>query len=111
MQKEYQQKGQEYQSKGATMTELVKQTKEKELQDLGQRIQTFQQEAQGDLQRFNDSITRPIITKAKLAVKTVAQTNGFKYVFDTSSGVVLYFEPSDDIFAMVAKQLGIKPKK
>lgn len=111
MQKEYQTKVQDYQSKAAGMTELVKQTKQQEIQDLGQRIQSFQTSAQTDLQRFNDSITRPIITKARNAVTKVAKTGGYRYVFDTSSGVVLYAEPSDDIFALVATELKIKGKK
>ena len=111
MQKEYQQKVTDYQKAGPGMTEIVKQTKQQEIQDLGQRIQSFQTSAQTDLQRFNDSITRPIITKARKAVNEVAKAGGYRYVFDTSSGVVLYGDPSDDIYAMVANKLGIKPKK
>lgn len=111
MQKEYQAKVQDYQAHQASYTELIKNTKQQEIQDMGQRIQAFQSSAQSDLQRFNDSITRPIITKAKAAVTAVAKEHQYKYVFDTSSGVVLYSEDSDDIFAMVAEKLGIKPKK
>jgi outer membrane protein len=110
MQKELQQKYQEYQQAKASYTELVKQTKEQELQDLNQRMQSFQQQAQGSLQRFNDSITRPIINKAKNAVNSVAKEHGYKYIFDTSSGVVLYSDETDDVFALVAEKLGIKPK-
>ncbi|HTB31236.1 MAG TPA: OmpH family outer membrane protein [Bacteroidia bacterium] len=111
MQKEYQQKVQDYQAHEKTYTDLIKNNKQQEIQEIGQRIQAFQGSAQQDLQRFNDSITRPIITKAKNAVNAVAKEHQFKYVFDTSSGVVLYSEDSDDIFALVADKLGIKPKK
>ena len=111
MQKEYQGKVQKYQADLPKMVEIQKQTAQQDIQDLGQRIQSFQASAQADLQRFNDSITRPIINRAKDAVKRVAKEGGYKYVFDTSSGIVLYSEPSDDIYALVAKQLGIKPKK
>jgi len=110
MQKELQAKYQEYQAKEATYTGVVKDMKQKELTDLNQRIQTFQQEAQGSLQKFNDSITRPIITKAKNAVNAVAREHGFKYIIDTSSGIVLYSEESDDVYTLVAEKLGIKPK-
>jgi outer membrane protein len=109
MQKEYQTKLQDYQQHQASYTELIKNTKQQELQDMGQRIQTFQSSAQSDLQRFNDSITRPIYTKAKKAVTEVAKEHQYKYVFDTSSGVVIYSEDTDDIFALVAEKLGIKP--
>jgi outer membrane protein len=111
MQKEYQTKVQDYQAHEKTYTDLIKSTKQQEIQDIGQRIQAFQSSAQSDLQRFNDSITRPIINKAKDAVKSVATEHHYSYVFDTSSGVVLYSEDSDDIYALVAEKLGVKAKK
>lgn len=111
MQKELQQKYQDYQANQATYTGIVKQNKEQELQDLNTRIQSFQQQAQSSLQRFNDSLTRPIINKAKMAITAVAKEHQYKYVLDTSSGIVLYSEDSDDIFALVAEKLGIKAKK
>jgi len=111
MQKELQQKYQDYQANQATYTGIVKQNKEQELQDLQTRMQGFQQQAQSSLQRFNDSLTRPIINKAKLAITAVAKEHMYKYVLDTSSGIVLYSEDSDDIFALVAEKLGIKAKK
>jgi len=108
MNKEYQAKVQDYQAHQQGYTELIKSTKQQEIQDIGQRIQAFQTSAQQDLQRFNDSITKPIIMKAKNAVNSVAKEHHYNYVFDTSSGVVLYSEDSDDIYAMVAEKLGIK---
>ncbi len=111
MQKEYQTKVQDYQKNEKTMTDLIKNTKQQEIQEIGQRIQAFQGSAQADLQRFNDSITAPIIKKAKDAVKKVAKKGMYKYIFDTSSGVVLYSEDSDDIYAQVAEELKIQPKK
>jgi outer membrane protein len=108
MEKEYQDKVQDYQAHAAGYTELIKTTKQKEIQDMGQRIQDFQTSAQADLQKFNDSITKPIITKAKKAVTDVAKEHHYNYVFDTSSGVVLYSENSDDIYDLVAEKLGVK---
>jgi len=110
MQKELQQKYQDYQQNSASLTELVKKNKEQELNDLNQRIQSFQGQAQSSLQKFNDSITRPIITKAKNAISSIAKEHAYKYILDTSSGVVLYSEDGDDVYAMVAEKLGIKPK-
>lgn len=109
-QKEFQQKYQDYQQNQASYTGIIKQSKEQELNDMNQRIQAFQQQAQTSLQHYGDSIQRPVITKAKNAVSAVAKENGYKYVLDTSQGFVLYFEDSDDLYALVAKKLGIKPK-
>jgi outer membrane protein len=110
MQKELQTKYQQYQQDAPKLTELVKQTKQDELNQLNQRIQNFQQQAQVSLQRFNDSITRPIITKAKNAVNAVAKEHGYKLIIDSSSGILLYSEEGDDVFALVAEKLGIKSK-
>jgi outer membrane protein len=109
-QKEYQQKLNDYQTNQATYTGIVKQSKEQELQDLGQRIQAFQQQAQTSLQHFGDSIQRPVIAKAKNAINAVAKEDGYKYVFDTSQGFVLYADDADDIYMLVIKKLGVKPK-
>lgn len=111
MQKEYQQKVQDYQQNSKSMTDLVKETKGQEINELGGRIQNFQQQAQASLQKFNDSITRPIINKAKGAVKKVAEERGYKYVLDDS--MLIYFDmndKSDDIYDLVADKLGVKPK-
>lgn len=107
MQSELQRKYQEYQENQTKYTDLIKQTKEKELQDLNQRIQDFQQSAQMDIQKKNDELTRPVYDKAKKAIDQVAKDNGYKYVFDTSAGMVLYSEPGDDILSLVIKKLGI----
>ncbi len=111
MNKEYQDKVQDYQAHEKTYTDAYKNMKQQEISELGQRIQSFQNTAQQDLQKFNDSITKPIITKAKDAVNSVAKEHHYNYVFDTSSGVVIYSEDADDIYQMVADKLGVKPKK
>ncbi len=111
MNKEYQAKVDDYKAHEATYTELIKRTKQDDINQIGQRIQAFQASAQQDIQKFQDSITAPIIKKARAAINKVAKRDLYKYVFDTSSGMVLYFEPTDDIYQQVADELGIKPKK
>lgn len=111
MNKELQQKVDDYKRNAPGMTELVKKNKEDEINQMQQRLQTFQQNAQQDISKLQDSLMRPIIAKAKKAINEVAKEHQYKYVLDTSSGVVVYFEESDDIFALVADKLGIKPKK
>ena len=107
MQAELQTKYQDYQTNSANMPELVKASKEKELNDLNQRIQDFQQQAQTDYQKKSAELSKPVYEKAKKAIDVVAKDNGFKYVLDTSTGLVLYNEPADDIIALVIKKLGI----
>ena len=109
MQAELQAKYAEYQEKSKDMPEVVRASKEKELNDLNQRIQDFQQQAQTDYQKKSAELSKPVYEKAKKAIDQVAKENGFKYVLDTSTGVVIYNEPADDIIALVIKKLGITP--
>ncbi len=108
MQTEYESKLNEYQTNQATMSNIIKQTKEREIIDLQRRIQEFQQTAQEDLQNKEEELTGPIIEKARNAVKDVAKENGYSFILNSTEGLVLYTEPADDIMPMVKKKLGLK---
>lgn len=108
MQKELNDKLAEYQANEKNYTDLIKTTKQKELQDLNQRIQDFQVQAQTDFQKKNEELTKPINEKAKKAIEKVAKARGYKLVIDSGIGVLLYTEPADDIFNSVKTELGIK---
>jgi outer membrane protein len=109
MKTEFDTKYQDYLSNEATYSELVKKTKQEELQTLNQRIQDFQQQAQQDYQKKYMDLSKPIQDKAKKAIDAVAKENGYKYVLDTSTGLVLYFEQGDDILMLVKKKLDSMP--
>jgi outer membrane protein len=108
MQTEYETKLNEYQTNMATMSNIIKQTKEKEIVDLQRRIQEFQQTAQEDLQAKEVELTAPIIEKARNAVKEVAKENGYSFVLNSTEGLVLYTEPADDLMPLVKKKLNLK---
>ena len=108
MQKDLNDKLNDFQTNEKSYTDLIKQTKQKELHDLNQRIQDFQVQAQTDFQKKNDDLTRPINAKAKKAIEKVAKAKGYKMVIDSSVGVLLYSEPMDDIFNLVKAELGVK---
>ncbi len=105
---EYQSKLQNYQSKVDSMPDAIRTTKEKELTDLGQRIQDFQQTAQESIQKKKEEIYGPILKKAEDAIKEIAKEKSYSYIFDTSLGSVIYAQESDNIMAMVKEKLGIK---
>jgi outer membrane protein len=107
MQTELQTKYTEFQEKSKDMPELVRASKEKELNDLNQRIQDFQQQAQTDYQKKSAELSKPVYEKAKKAIDQVAKENGFRYVLDTSTGLVLFKESADDIIDLVIKKLGV----
>ncbi len=108
MQTEYETKLTDYQNNQATMSNIIKQTKEKEILDLQKRIQEFQQTAQEDLQAKEAELTAPVIEKARVAVKEVAKENGYAFIFNSTEGLLLYTEATDDIMALVKKKLNLK---
>ena len=105
---EYQGKLQTYQQQSETMAEAIRKTKEKELEDLGQRIQEFQQTAQESVQKKKEELYGPILKKAEDAIKAIAKEKAYSYIFDTSQGIVLFAQPSDDIMSLTKTKLGIK---
>jgi outer membrane protein len=109
MQNELQSKYQDYMANQATMSDLVKKTKEEELQALQTRIQDFNTQAQQDYQKKYGELTAPIMDKATKGIEAVAKEGGYKYVLDTSTKNVLYSEPAEDILAAVKKKLDTMP--
>ncbi len=107
MAKEYEAKVADYQAKEKDMTALVKQTKVKEITDLERRIQEFQGQAQGEIQKKEQELLAPIIEKARKAIDAVATEKGYTYVFDNSSGVLLFAKDSENIMAEVKAKLGL----
>lgn len=109
MQTELETKYSEYIEKQKTYSDIVKKTKEEELTQMQQRVQNFQTTAQQDLQTKEQQLLKPIIEKAQNAIQKVSKSEGYTYVFDTSTGAVLYWpEKSDDLLPLVKKELGIE---
>lgn len=104
----------EYEKNVATYSDSVRQLKERELTELQQRFQDFQQVAQQDMQKKEAELINPVYTKANDAVKVVSTRGGYLAVFNTAgdqpaSAGLAYFnaEALTDITAEVKKELGI----
>ncbi len=108
MQTEFEAKYNDYLANEANMTDLIKQTKQRELQDIQARIEAFQSSAEEDLQKKQTELLQPIIDKAKAAIEKVAKANQYTYVFDAGLGVLLYSDPTDDLMPLVKTELGLK---
>jgi len=90
------------------MSDIIRQTKEKELADLETRIQTFQQQADTDLQEKQVELLQPILDKAKNAITAVAKENGYTYIFDVGTGAFLFYEKGDNVLPLVKVKLGLQ---
>jgi outer membrane protein len=102
---EYQESVQDYQSNEASYTDLIKQDKIAEITGLEQRIQAFQQNAQQSLQKKEQELLEPILSKARSAIEEVAIEGNFTYIFDKSVGSILYAKESENILSLVKKKL------
>ena len=108
LQVEYARKTHEYDSLEKVWSPLIKGLRAKEIQDLENNIQSFQQLAQDELTQVRSSLYEPIFEKVDSAVKAIAIARGYKIVLDSTKGQgVLYASPSDDIFTDVRIKLGI----
>jgi outer membrane protein len=109
MQVELNKKYDDYLNNRDKYTDLIRQTKESEIADLNDRIQQFQTIASQELQDKRTQLLRPILDKANSAIKSVAESNNYIYVFDISQGNPIYFsEQSVDILPLVKAKLGVK---
>jgi len=110
MQKEYQTKGQEYVAlvKQPNVTDAIRQAKEADIQSLQERITTYQQTAQDQLQKEESKQFQPVVEKARKAIGEVAKEQGMLYVFEVNS--VLYYNSaqSTDLMPLVKAKLGLK---
>ncbi|MEZ5072766.1 MAG: OmpH family outer membrane protein [Bacteroidales bacterium] len=108
MQVEINKKIDDFSTNETTMSNLIKETKAAEIQDLQVRLQNFTQRAQQDLQQQNMVLIQPIMDKARTAINAVAKEKGLIYVFDLSQGNPVYTSPESlDMMPLVRAKLGL----
>ena len=98
----------EFQDKQATMPESIKQTRQNELQDIQQRIQTFRQTASSDLEKKQQELSAPIMAKINKVIGEIAAEGKYLYVFNYLPQVFIYQAPgANDLTPLVKKRLGL----
>jgi len=110
MQDELQKKAEEYQKEQANLLDNVRQRREQELNDLGQRLEQSYRDNQAALQKAQAEKMNGISEKVLAVVKKIGEEGGYVYIVDTSGGVIPYVSTtlSTDITAQVKKELGIQ---
>ncbi len=107
MGEEYKAKLADVQSRFDSMTQTEKEAAQRELADMEQRITTAQENAKEDLAKQEQELLAPMVDRTDKAIKEVATANNFTYIFDSSTGMVLFYDKGEDIMPMVKKALGI----
>lgn len=113
---EYTKLGQEMQTKYEDLQKnadkdlpAIRERKAKELEDLQRRIQTFEQNAQQDMQKQQQTLLSPILQKVQQAIESVAKEGNFSLVQDYNPQTTFYYAaPVVDITPMVKQKLGLK---
>lgn len=109
MQEQFRTKLTDYNNTAKTMSDVIRASKEQELQELQQRIQSFQQIAYDNIEKTQKELMEPIMNKALNAIKEVGKENGFAYIYDMSAGVILFAaENTEDVLPLVKKKLGLQ---
>ncbi len=72
-----------------------------------QKIMEFEQNSQQQIIDKSETLLKPIRDKIQKAIDDVATENGYTYIFDFSTGFVLYADQSSDVSALVKAKLGI----
>lgn len=108
---EYNLKLEQYQQKYESWTPAVRESKERELGEIQQRIADFEQSIQMELAQMQQNLMLPISKKAADAVSKVSKAKGLSIVFNITS--LLYFDPAQgtDITKELKAELGIPEDK
>ncbi len=112
MQQEFNTKYQTYQQKSATWTAAILEAKTKELQEMQERLQMFQQNAQQEMGQLQQTLYAPVFDKANKAIEKIGTDGGFTYIIDLSAGAVIFKGASSiDLLPMAKAELGIPASK
>ena len=92
---EFQSKYDQFNEKQASWTPAVRESKQRELGEIQNRIQEFEQAIQQDMSQLQNTLMAPIYQKAQDVVRNLAKEKGVIYVYDTNS--LLYIDEAQSI--------------
>jgi outer membrane protein len=106
--KSFKEKLDEFQSKGASLPEIIQKDKQKELETLQASIQELQTNAQKDIEQKQNQLLQPLYIKAYKGIQDFAEKNGYQFIFNTgseSSRSILVAPASDDVSEAILKSI------
>lgn len=77
----------------------------KDLQAEQEAIYKFGQEMEQKIIAKQQELMEPILKKVNDAIRAVAEENGYQFIFDAQSGVILYADESADVTELVKAKL------
>lgn len=109
-QEEFNKKYQEFMQTKDSLPVNIAERRQKELEDMMQRQQQFQEKAEQDMQKAQNDMLAPVYKKLDDAIKAVGTSEGVIYIFDLARTAIPYVNESQSVNlnAKVKAQLGIK---
>jgi len=71
------------------------------------QILQFEQDSKQQIVKKSEDLLQPLRTRIQTAIDDVAAENGYTYIFDFSTGFVLYGDPNADVGPLVRAKLGM----
>ena len=96
----------EYQQKAESWPVAIRSQKEQEITQDQQGLEQFYSTVQQELGMLEQSLLEPMIERARKAIEEVGSAEGFTYIFDTSTGSIVY-NGGEDVLALVKAKLGL----
>ncbi|NDW08778.1 OmpH family outer membrane protein [Dysgonomonas sp. 520] len=104
---EYTRKQEEFRADTASLTQSVLLDRQKQLEQLQERYETYAQNSQKELQELSQQLQAPLFEKLQKAIQEVGQEQGYTYIFEKN--VAPYISSSAvDASKFVKPKLGIK---
>ena len=112
VQVEFNTKALDYQKNAATLSDAVKEMRQKELDGVQQRYQELSQLATQQFQKAQMDLFDPVLKKAQAAIDKVSKENSFTLVFNTANEPLAYYNAATvtDILPLLKKELNLKDK-
>ncbi len=108
MLQQYDQLAKELQSQSLLLSPEKKAEKEKQLQELGMKIEQYRIQKlgpEGEYFQQNQKLTQPLFDKINKVIQQISQDEGYDFVLDVVQGVVLYAKPEYDITDRILEEL------
>ena len=107
MEGEYQKKLKEFQGDTTTVTESILMDRQKQLQQIQERYETYAQNSSKELSEYQQQLLAPLQQKLQKAIQKIGAEKGYTYIVE--QGVLLYTGTSAvSIDALLRAELGIK---
>lgn len=109
MRQEFQKRYEVFQKNQATYSSVMRQQKQKELEDSNNSMQQFGKIAEGELEEKQQEYMMPIIDRLNAAIKTVCTAEGIAFVINPEQPAFVYMDENAliDITAKVKTTLGL----